>query len=252
MNDTAGNKAVYEDEQVVTFQSATLRAQTEVEMAARSDMYALLADIFRYPDADFQAFVREEELATVLADLVARLPGAFSLAAEERRQLHFSGALEEDEVEAGFIRLFEAGPGDPPCPLVEGKHVKDTNRRAIFEDLIRFYNHFGLSYQEGSREDRPDHITYEMEFMHYLAFLTLGAVQQKKETAGYLAAQKDFLAHHLRKWTAALADRMQTIAGELARDDEIVRFYGNLLTIADRYVKTDYGYLKEALGQEQS
>lgn len=252
MNEPTTNKAVYEGDGGTTFQSAVLASQAEVEMAARSDMYALLADVFRYPDNAFLSFVRQGELETVLEDTASKLPYPFPVAEKDKKNLIFSDATHNDDVEAGFIRLFEAGPGDPPCPLVEGKHVKDANRRAIFEDLIRFYSHFGLSYQEGSHEDRPDHISYEMEFMHYLAFLTLRAIQEKKEIPDYLAAQKDFLEHHLRKWTAAMAKRLETIAGELEGEDAVVGFYGNLLKILDRYVKTDHGYLQETLGREQS
>ncbi len=249
MNNTARRSTVYEDDRVITFQSAVLNSKAEVEMAARSDMYALLADVFRYPDQEFLTFVRRGGLTAALRDIAAKLPVPSALDEEEPNRFNFSDVFSNDDVEAGFIRLFEAGPGDPPCPLVEGKYVKDTNRRAIFEDLIRFYNHFGLSYQEGSHEDRPDHISYELEFMHYLAFLTLGAVQEQKEIADYLAAQSDFLKHHLRKWTGALAERIETIAGELAGEDEVVRFYGNLLKLLDRYITADYGYLKETLEQ---
>src|SRR6056297_1193140 len=169
------------------FQSVELTSPKELNMAARSDMYALLADLFRYPDQEFQEFVRSGELESSFVHISEKLPFMFKVEADARAKLKLFQDLGEDDVDAGFIRVFEAGPGEPPCPLVEGKHAKGRDRRSIFEDLIRFYNHFGLSYAEGSNEDRPDHITYELEFMHYLAFLALRAVQNQKDSGQYLA-----------------------------------------------------------------
>ncbi|MFP4445884.1 MAG: molecular chaperone TorD family protein [Desulfosudaceae bacterium] len=250
MNATAIDQSIYEDDRVTTIQSAELTTAEAKQMAARSNMYALLADVFRYPDSEFLAFVRQGELRQVVPEMAADLPFSFGLDAEGTARLQIPDEIGNDDVEAGFIRLFEAGPGDPPCPLVEGKHVKDANRRAIFEDLIRFYNHFGLSYDEGSHEDRPDHIIYEVEFMHYLSFLTLRAVQESKNLHDYLLAQRDFILHHLIKWSELLAQRLRDIAAEL-EEDEVALFYGNLAGLLDRFVRGDYEYLEMSLDEEE-
>ncbi|MFP4040384.1 MAG: molecular chaperone TorD family protein [Desulfosudaceae bacterium] len=246
MNVTATNQSIYEDDHTTTIQSAELSSAAALEMAARSNMYALLADVFRYPDSDFIDFVRQEELRTALLDISSGLPYAFDLSQEEKAALKISDELDDDDVEAGFIRIFEAGPGDPPCPLVEGKYVKDANRRAIFEDLIRFYNHFGLSYKEGTHDDRPDHITYEMEFMHYMSFLSLKAVQEAREKDDYFRAQKDFLEHHLLKWTEGVAKVLEEVVTAL-KQDAAAMFYANLAVLMDRYVRADYDYLAAVL-----
>ena len=250
MNATAIDQFIYEDDGVTTIQSAELTTAEAKQMAARSNMYALLADVFRYPDSEFLAFVRQGDLRQFVPEMAANLPFSLSLSVEETERLNVTEEITNDDVEAGFIRLFEAGPGDPPCPLVEVKHVRDANRRAIFEDLIRFYNHFGLSYAEGSHEDRPDHIIYEVEFMHYLAFLTLRAVQESKDSHDYLLAQRDFIAHHLLKWSDGLAQRLREIAAEL-EEDQVAHFYANLAGLLDRFVRGDYEYLVTSLDREE-
>jgi len=229
------------------FQTGPLSTDKERQGAARSNMYALLADVFRYPDAAFRSFARNGELTDSLKNIITALPFLYELSDQEAKALLIPETLSDDDFEAEFIRLFEAGPGDPPCSLVEGKHNKDANRRAIFEDLIRFYNHFGLSYKEGPQEDRPDHISFELEFMHYLAFLTLRAVQENKSTHGYLQAQKDFLEHHLYKWAPKLAERMQEIVAEIGTPDAVVVFYDGLTHILDRFIAADFTHLKKAL-----
>lgn len=229
------------------FQSAELTSPKEVNLAARSDMYALLADLFRYPDQEFQGFVRSGELESSFVHISEKLPFTFNVKADARAKLKLFQDLGEDDVDAGFIRVFEAGPGEPPCALVEGKHAKGADRRAIFEDLIRFYNHFGLSYAEGSNEDRPDHISYELEFMHYLAFLTLRAEQTQKETRQYMAAQHDFLEHHIARWAGSIARRLQDIAAEVEEKDTVVVFYKNVAALLAEYIEGDFQYLKEVL-----
>ncbi|MDY6906175.1 MAG: molecular chaperone TorD family protein [Thermodesulfobacteriota bacterium] len=242
MSETVATEVIEDVSEIEAFASSELTSDKEKQMAARSDMYALLADVFRYPDADFRKFVRNEELQQAISAIAERLPFAFSLTEWEMENLGFSSELTDDDVEAEFIRLFEAGPGDPPCPLVEGKHIKDTNRRTIFEDLIRFYNNFGLSYAEGSHEDRPDHVAYEMEFMHYLCFLTLRAIQNNQETDGLLLAQKDFLSRHLVKWAPLLVKTIDAIAREVDHDKGVL-FYANLMNLLDRYIQADWNHL---------
>lgn len=247
MNQAAPHMADgFDDAQMAAFRSAELTSEAEKQAGARSDMYALMADVFRYPDQEFRDFVKNGELESALADTARHLPFSYALKAGEKENLRFSQLLTDDDVEAGFIRLFEAGPGDPPCPLVEIKFVKDSNRRALFEDLIRFYNHFGLSYEEGSHEDRPDHIIYELEFMHYLCFLTLRADQQQKPTGDLLLAQRDFLEHHVAKWAGRLAERIGAVIAEVPEDHAGV-FYKNIIVLLARFVEGDYAYLNERL-----
>lgn len=249
MNQVAEKKVIEQNGDVFSevFQTDTLKTEGEKQTAGRSNMYALMADVFRYPDKAFRNFARNGELVDGLIDITSSLPYGDILTDKEKETLIFPESLSDDDIEAEFIRLFEAGPGDPPCPLIEGKYNKEANRRAIFEDLIRFYNNFGLSYKEGSQDDRPDHISYELEFMHYLAFLTLRAMQENKETKGYLLAQKDFLEHHTAKWALKLAERMKNIVKEIDEPDAAIQFYVDLFNILDRFIAADFAYLKNTL-----
>ncbi len=143
--------------------------------ARRSQMYRFLAECFRYPGKDFFDMAREgEHLKSALA-LMHEIP--FEVPVEEGA---LSGRLlkdvSRDDFEAEFVRIFDAGPGGPPCPLYEGKYAAD--RMVNMEDLVRFYNNFGLSVAEAPERELPDHITTELEFMHYLAFKEVLALQR--------------------------------------------------------------------------
>ena len=78
------------------------------------------------------------------------------------------------------------------------------------EDVLRFYDHFGISpsLDEGTR-DRPDHIANELEFMHILSFQEAAAIESGSGSDAYRQAARDFLRFHLVDFTKAIADRTE-------------------------------------------
>jgi DMSO reductase family type II enzyme chaperone len=224
--------------------SITIKNDQELFLANRSLMYSLFADVFRYPDKEFRDQVRNGDLESTFASIAKALPYPYELSEDERKSLTFPETLTDEDIEVEFIRLFDAGPGDPPCALVEG--VYRDGRRTVLKNLILFYNNFGLSYEEGSREDRPDHASYEMEFLHYLTFLNLRAMQLEKNQASYIQAQRDFLEKHPVQWICKLSEQATKVYNGLVEgvNKEVIFFYKNLICLLERFVEADYGYIK--------
>ena len=232
-------------------QSREISTSDEAQIAGRSRMYSLIAECFRYPDDTFRAQAGNGDVKAAFDRLFATLPYAFDWRQKESGGLEGIAAADEEAIEVEFIRLFEAGPGNPPCPLQEGLYRDD--RKTIFKELVLFYNHFGLSYEEGSRADRPDHICYEMEFLHYLTFKELLAVQNGKDALPYVRAQRDFLARHANRWLPELVRKMDMIA-EHPPDTpdaaiEVFWFYAGLAGMAARYAASESRYLKDLLNR---
>jgi DMSO reductase family type II enzyme chaperone len=229
------------------FVTDQLTSDEQFSVSSRAGMYAILCDIFRYPDELTRQYILNGEFKTHLLRIAEKLPYKFEINDQEIRELAYQQDFNEKEIEVEFIRLFEAGPGDPPCPLLEGLYLKkEAGRRTIFKDLILFYNHFGLSYAEGNMEDRADHLIYELEFLHYLVFLELTAMQKGQDTTSLRQAQVDFLERHPAKWTGLIAERMQQIEAGLKDDvnSDVIAFYRNVIVCTDRFVKSDLDYLK--------
>ncbi|MEE9284720.1 MAG: molecular chaperone TorD family protein [Dehalococcoidia bacterium] len=129
------------------------------------------------------------------------------------------------------MRLFDVGPGRPPCPLYEGSHRR--GRQEIMEELVRFYEHFGLRHQEG---DLPDHLCAELEFMHYLAFKQAAALRAGTDSEPYKLAQRDFLSRHLNRWLPRLRSRLEQL--------DPPPFYLSLARLAEETCRLDLQFLK--------
>ncbi len=115
-------------------------------------------------------------------------------------------AGDEDDLAVEFTRLFDVGKSGPPCPLYGGLY--GGTRMKTMEEAVRFYNHFGLSLSENIRE-LPDHLTTELEFLHFLAFREAESHQQGGDPGPYQRAQRDFIFRHPGRWVPELRERLE-------------------------------------------
>ncbi len=212
-----------------------LSSPEQVAAAVRSALYLRLATALSFPSPGLVEEAASGQFLAGLEEEASRLPFSFVVDPEEARALSDS-SLAFDEVQAEYIRLFEVGPGRPPCPLYEGYHR--SGRMKLMEETVRFYEHFGLKTRPG---DQPDHLCAQLEFMHYLSFKEAANLGAGKPTAGLAAAQRDFLARHLCRWLPGLRARAEECGAP--------PFYGALLRLAERYCREDERALRERGGK---
>lgn len=170
--------------------------------AARSQLYRVLATVLGFPDKELYEAIQDGTVARTIGELCAALPYELSTAAAPAADV-----LQEPYVdfESEYIRLFDVGAAGPPCPLYGGVYIGD--RMKVMEDATRFYNFFHLHLSPQMRE-LPDHITTELEFLHYLTFREAEAHQHGADSASLLRAERDFLARHLCRWVPRLQARL--------------------------------------------
>lgn len=211
---------------------ATIRLEhgdDEMAAGARSYIYRLLADSFSYPTDDVAESLASGEWSDQLTTLARHLP--FALASEPAPP---PAVATSDALQQAYLSLFEVGPGRPYCPLYEGAHR--TGRMKLMEDIVRFYEHFGLKIQPG---DHPDHLCAELEFMHYMAFKEAAALAHGDGVADVRRAQRDFLDRHLCRWLPRLHVRLHS-----ARD--LPEFYLSAAELSEEFCRRDLAWLKEA------
>jgi DMSO reductase family type II enzyme chaperone len=216
-----------------TVQIEGLRTTTEVGAAARSALYLRLADGFAFPSEDLVQAVRSGRFFEDMRSELEGLPYAVE-AGEALLDHPAAGSMRAQELDREYIRLFEVGPGGPPCSLYEGPFR--SGRLKIMEELVRFFEHFGVQHQPG---DQPDHLCCELEFMHYLTFKEAAALASGGPEQSFVLAQRDFLERHLRVWLP----RLKGALGRL----EPPPFYDWLAVFADEFTAQDLNYVKSTL-----
>jgi DMSO reductase family type II enzyme chaperone len=201
-------------------------------------MYRLLAGAFTFPEETFhRAAVAGEFLSEVL-EITTGLPYPLPLAeGEPLRTVLGDVPADYVEFQSEYVRLFDVGVPRPPCPLFGGLYR--GSRRAVMEEVTRFYNHFGLSLGGESRE-LPDHITTELEFMHFLTFREVSALQREQDRGPYLRAQRDFLQRDLARWVPQVR--------VLAEKQGAAPFFLGLVGLTEAFLLADLAYVASLVG----
>jgi len=196
--------------------------------ASRSRLYLLLAQAFAFPDEEIFASIGEGEFALAVAEACRELP--YDLTGADIAGLASAGESYL-AFESEYIRLFDVGPMGPPCPLYGGVYGGD--RMKVMEDATRFYNFFHLRVAAPG-QDLPDHITTQLEFLHYLTFREGLARQEGVESAPLVRAQRDFLGRHLCRWVPQLEARLSK--------QEAAPFFVALVRFAAAFLQRDRAY----------
>ena len=108
-----------------------------------------------------------------------------------------------------FLNAFEPSVSDTACSLYQSAH-SNREQTALFEELIRWYDHFGL--QRKAKAELPDHISVELEFMHFLTYREHLAGEDKDAVQTLRRAQKEFLNKHLHPFSMSISSRSEPFA----------------------------------------
>lgn len=117
-------------------------------------------------------------------------------------------AAELARLRSEYSGLFEVGSQGPPAPIRED--LQTGQRAGTREEVVRFYDYFGYVL-DGKFSWQPDHLSVQLEFMHYLCFREAEAASES-DALSFQLAQADFSARHLVGWVPQLAANVDSIA----------------------------------------
>jgi len=141
--------------------------------------------------------------------------------------------LELAQLKSEYSSLFEVGDHGPPAPIRED--LITGQQAGTREDIVRFYDYFG--YQLGERYAwAPDHLSIELEFMHFLCFQES---QGGDNVLSYQLAQADFSARHLGSWLPLLQQRVAAVAPG--------SFYARLIDALAGFVVADSAWQRSTI-----
>lgn len=171
---------------------------------ARSQVYALLAMGFRYPDEETFPFLSGSTYVETFASaLEICAPALFERIGASLVQ-GLSLAPSRQEFEAAYISAFVTDLPSPSVSLYEGSYLVSGEKPALLLELKGFYRNFGLS-MAAQDNDLEDALAAELEFMQFLAAKQAIAETGALDPLPYLRAQRDFLERHLTVWLPAMA-----------------------------------------------
>ncbi len=219
-----------------------LHAQDLAE--ARAKLYQLLATIYAAPPTpDFLKLLAEWATILRATDTTAQ-----PLSQQIRQGLaimddFFKRPREEswdelvETLSVEFTRLFRGvKPNYSPLPPYESVYRENPGR--VFGELSievkRLYHHFGLDLASEFHGEPPDHLSFELEFMHLLCNREAEAWERDNEDEALRLVQveEDFLKEHLLTWLARFCDKI--------REYDRLGLFRGLADLTEGWVNFDY------------
>jgi DMSO reductase family type II enzyme chaperone len=205
--------------------------------AKRCLVYATFAAAFEYPDSEMVEAVRSGKLAENFKEVITAVDPA--LAQDADWQALSDAGQTDDDLMVEFTRLFDAGTAGPPCALYGGLYT--GARMQIMEELVRFYNFFGLSMSDTPHE-LPDHITTQLEFLHFLTFRETNLVEQGESVSDCQRAERDFIARHPGRWIPQMRLKMAE------QKPAPLRFFSELTRLLEEFLYSEVQKLAAIVG----
>lgn len=185
-------------------------------------MYALFSDVAASP-FDAEPVVANKAIDFAGLDLPYTLAGLAELLDEWRN-------TDREELKREYSGLFEVGSEGPPVPIREDLHRAQP--AGVREDIVRFYEFFGYGLEENFAW-APDHLSVELEFMHFLCYQEADqAAKEDGEALSFQLAQHDFSERHLVSWVSELAQKVI--------EQQPDSLYGKLLASMSEFLVKDF------------
>lgn len=104
-----------------------------------------------------------------------------------------------------YLASFDCAVHSGACSLFASDHCPQS-RTALFEELLRFYNHYGL--ERATDAEQPDHMTILLQFMHFLTCYESECMVNGHSVVDLQRAQWEFISRFLLPLSNALAERL--------------------------------------------
>ena len=197
---------------------------------ARSAIYKYLSLAIDYPVGLVAEMLGSGFLFAEIVAHLEKLPAAYQALTGELPilQKELSGFAELEDLQVAYTSHFDLAANKHSFSLYESDNImqeaKAEKISGFLADLESFYGRTGIALSD---RDMPDHLTTELEFMHFLCSQEL------------FDLQADFLKLHLSNWIPPLAQSF------LKR--ETFPFYTSLIMLIANYVQVDGDHISPAV-----
>lgn len=207
------------------------------EIKSKVTLYKLIAAGFGYPSKELYFNIKKNEYFDEFKSAFTgvNLNVDLDLLANSKNLLTLKDDYFQD-YEARYIMDFETNKPKPSCSLYERNYVENFSNAQILLELKAFYKNFELT-KSVNFHDAEDHIVFELEFMHFLTFKELQALEMGLDYTPYQKCKKDFLKRHLLQWIPKLEQKML--------NNKVSDFHQLLISTLNSLINHDYQTVKE-------
>ncbi|MBU2490977.1 MAG: molecular chaperone TorD family protein [Bacteroidetes bacterium] len=199
-------------------------------LRGKFELYRLLSFGFYYPSIKFYNDLKEKSYYTSIQESIEKIQIKTENSDDLYKILTLDG-ISFEEYESQFILDFETNMPRPSCSLHERHYLKTTNHAQTLLELKAFYKNFELSKSDDF-DSMEDHIILELEFMYFITFKELQAIQNRLDDQPYKKCKKDFLERHLKNWIPEIVSK--------AKKNVKSKFHRSLLEITLELVENDF------------
>jgi len=166
----------------------------------------------------------------LLDELLDELPYQHSLT-----NIALCADLSLEMLNVEFTNSFDAGTATIP---LHGRSYIGGGDQKLFEELFRFYSHFGLELDKSCNDFWPDSLQMELEFMHYMAYLE---TLNDGTRISILKGQRDFLRRQLVPLVEGIREKLAATAHST---------YTPLVALIADCVHEEQRYLNDEIGDQ--
>ena len=189
----------------------------------RGSTYAVLAWAFAYP---------EQETVEYLRGCAEEISGEDETVARLRDVLEDVKSLDEEELQRQHTALFNPSGGLVPHELNYREFQDAFARAQELADIRGFYRAFGVK----PTQERCDHVTAELGFMHYLVVKEKYAEHEQSAANAEQCRQArgKFFREHLNKWIPSFIEEVRACA-----DESAAPFYVQLTEVLNIFMRSE-------------
>ncbi|UCD57273.1 MAG: molecular chaperone TorD family protein [Candidatus Hydrogenedentota bacterium] len=165
----------------------------------RMELFKILSRFYCIPDTELIRVIREaadskDSLISILADAIPE-----------------TSPLEQLKIDYAALFLGPYGILAPPYGSAYFENEKSVMADSTL-DAMKWYDDEGLDI---AIKEAPDHIVVELEFIYYLIFKQMQAINDSDHEGlvDYVMKQKAFMESHLGSWIPKFARQVGTNAG---------------------------------------
>lgn len=112
-----------------------------------------------------------------------------------------------DDADRAFMAAFDPAVSKSAVSLHASAHT-DRDQTDLYQELIRWYDHFGLKRRDGG--ELPDHLSVMLEFLQFLTAQEHANAGDTAAVGNLHAAQRDFVERQVMPLVEAVMGKLET------------------------------------------